>query len=95
MKDEPGHVVLLDVREDCEREFARIEPSIHIPMSELPGRAEEIPKDKEVIVYCHGGLRSLLVAGFLAGHGFKSVANLTGGIDAWSVQVDPQVPRYD
>ena len=63
-------------------------------MNEIPSRMEEIPKDRTVVVYCHMGARSLLVAGFLAENGFASVANLAGGIDAWSVEVDPSVPRY-
>jgi rhodanese-related sulfurtransferase len=87
-------VVLLDVREPFEREMAVIEPSIHIPMGEIPERFEEIPRDREVIVYCHMGTRSMMVAGFLEGRGFKSVGNLVGGIDAWSVDVDPSVQRY-
>ncbi len=89
-----GSVVLLDVREEEERAYAAIEPSLHIPMYEVPGRLAEIPSDREVIVYCHAGSRSLLVASFLRQRGFRSVANLTGGIDAWSVLVDPGVPRY-
>ena len=95
LKENPEAVVLLDVREPYERELARIEPSIHIPMNEVPDRLEEVPKDREVVVYCHGGSRSMMVAGFLAGRGYRTVANLRGGIDAWSVDVDPSVPRYD
>ena len=94
LKDGPGSIVLLDVREPYERRLAAIEPSLHIPMNEVPDRLEEIPKDREVVVYCHTGSRSLMVAGFLEGNGFLSVANLAGGIDAWSVRVDPNVPRY-
>jgi rhodanese-related sulfurtransferase len=95
MKERPGAVVLLDVREPYERRMASIEPSLHIPMNEVPQRLDEIPKDREVVVYCHSGSRSMMVAGFLSGQGYRSVANLTGGIDAWSVEVDPSVPRYD
>jgi sulfur-carrier protein adenylyltransferase/sulfurtransferase len=95
LKDAAGAVVLLDVREPFERELATISPSLHIPMGEVAGRLSEIPKDREVIVYCHGGSRSMMVAGYLASHGWKSVANMTGGIDAWSVEVDASVPRYD
>ena len=95
LRTHPEAVVLLDVREPYERELAVIEPSVHIPMQELPYRLEEVPKDKEVIIYCHSGMRSMLVAGFLAGRGWGSVANLSGGIDAWSLEVDPRVPRYD
>jgi rhodanese-related sulfurtransferase len=94
LKADPQGVVLLDVREPYERELARIEPSLHIPMNEVPERIEEIPKDREVVVYCHGGSRSLMVAGYLANRGYRTVANLDGGIDAWSVRVDPDVPRY-
>ena len=94
LKEKPGSLVLLDVREPDEREMAAIEPSIHIPMRDVPMRLAEIPKDKEVVVYCHGGTRSAMIAGFLEGHGYTSVANLEGGIDAWSRRVDPNVPRY-
>jgi len=94
LKAEPEKVLLLDVREPYERELAVIEPSLHIPMGEIPSRAEEIPRDRELIVYCHGGGRSMVVASFLEGQGFEAVENLTGGIDAWSVKVDHSVPRY-
>lgn len=94
LKGGDGHMILLDVREPYEREVAVIEPSLHIPMGEVPERLEEIPKDREVIVYCHSGSRSMMVAGFLANCGWKNVTNLSGGIDSWSVEVDPRVPRY-
>jgi len=94
LKEQPGTVVLLDVREPFERRFASIEPSLHIPMNDVPDRLDEIPKDREVVVYCHTGARSMMVASFLEAEGFPSVANLSGGIDAWSVRVDPRVPRY-
>lgn len=89
-----SRVVLLDVREPDERAEARIEPSIHIPMNEVPQRVGELPTDRELVVYCHSGTRSLMVAGYLEGQGFHPVGNLTGGIDAWSRKVDPTVPRY-
>ncbi len=95
LHEAPDSVVLLDVREPFERELATIEPSRHIPMREVPGRIGELPKDREIVVYCHGGTRSAMVAAFLEAHGFLSVANLRGGIDAWSRLVDPTVPRYD
>lgn len=95
LRDHPDRVVLLDVREPYEREIAAIEPSLHIPMGEIPHRSGEIPRDREIVVYCHVGSRSMMVAGYLHHQGFPSVANLAGGIDAWSVKVDPKVPRYD
>jgi len=94
LRREPDSVVLLDVREPFERELASILPSLHIPMGDVPERLSEIPKDRDVVVYCHSGARSLMVADFLAENGFPRVANLTGGIDAWSVRVDATVPRY-
>jgi rhodanese-related sulfurtransferase len=87
--------VLLDVRETWERNLAVIEPSLHIPMAQVPQRTAELPKDRLIVVYCHGGMRSAMIAGYLESHGFSSVANLKGGIDAWSTDVDEKVPRYD
>jgi rhodanese-related sulfurtransferase len=86
--------LLLDVREEEERETARIEPSIHIPMGEVPGRKSELPSDRPIVVYCHHGGRSQMVAAYLEQEGFRTVINLRGGIDAWAVEVDPSVPRY-
>jgi rhodanese-related sulfurtransferase len=94
LRANPPAVTLLDVREQDEREAASIDPSVHIPMAEVAGRIAEIPKDRPLVVYCHGGTRSMMVAVYLEHHGFPDVANLAGGIDAWSVRVDPKVPRY-
>jgi rhodanese-related sulfurtransferase len=86
--------VLLDVREPFERETAAILPSLHIPMNDVPDRHAELPRDRRIVVYCHHGTRSEMVAAWLEQEGFTDVANLTGGIDAWSVKVDRSVPRY-
>ncbi|HZY71156.1 MAG TPA: rhodanese-like domain-containing protein [Thermoplasmata archaeon] len=92
--DPARKILLLDVREPDERAAARIDPSMHIPMNDVPSRLRELPHDRELVVYCHHGTRSAMVAGFLEQRGFRSVGNLTGGIDAWSADVDPSVPRY-
>ena len=94
LQGDPEGIVLLDVRERDERALVAIEPSLHIPMGEVPSRLREIPRDRFVVVYCHVGVRSELVASFLDGEGFERVANLVGGIDAWSIDVDPALPRY-
>ncbi len=94
MRSAPDRIVLLDVREPYERAAASIEPSVHIPMGEVAARSSEIPRDRTVVVYCHMGQRSLLVAAYLEGKGFRSVANLRGGIHSWSTEVDPSVPKY-
>jgi len=85
---------VLDVREADELATARIPDVVHIPMDEIPARANELPKDAELVVMCHGGGRSARVARYLRTQGFANVRNLDGGIDAWSAQVDPSVPRY-
>ena len=92
--DAGQRIVLLDVREPEEVGLVRLESSIHIPMDEIPGRLHEIDPDADIVVYCHHGIRSANVAAFLAQRDFTSVANLTGGIDAWSLTIDPSLPRY-
>ncbi|MFO0938915.1 MAG: rhodanese-like domain-containing protein [Gemmataceae bacterium] len=89
-------VQLLDVRNDDERAFCRIEPSQFIPLHELVARVAEIEAKEGVplVVYCHHGVRSLRAAMFLAQSGISPVFSLSGGIEAWSVQVDPTVKRY-
>lgn len=94
LREDPKGVVLLDVREDWERETAAILPSVHIPMNDVPDRLGDLPRDRTLVVYCHHGARSASVAGYLEGEGFDRVVNLGGGIDAWSRTVDPKVPRY-
>ncbi len=85
--------VLLDVREPFEVAAASIDGALLIPMGEILSRVDEIPRDRQVLCLCHHGARSAQVAAYLANQGFD-VANVTGGIDSWSVAVDPRVPRY-
>jgi adenylyltransferase/sulfurtransferase len=86
--------VLLDVREPFEFEIARIEGANLIPLGELPQRTHELDREAEIFVLCHSGMRSERAAEFLRTAGFVRVANVAGGIDAWSEEVDPDVPRY-
>ena len=93
--DERGSsVVLLDVRERDELEAAAVSDARHIPMREIPARLAELDRTVPLVVMCHTGGRSRRVADFLLGNGFSKVFNLRGGIDAWSTEIDPQVPRY-
>jgi len=89
-------VYLLDVRQPEEYELARLPGSHLIPLGELPHRAAEVepPAGATVVVYCHHGVRSLSGAAILQQFGFANVASMAGGIDAWSVHIDPSVPRY-
>lgn len=88
--------VLLDVREAEEVAFCAIPGALHVPMGDIPSRLTELEEhaEEEVVVYCHHGVRSANVQAFLKSHGFENVRNLTGGIDAWSLRVDPATPRY-
>jgi adenylyltransferase/sulfurtransferase len=86
---------LLDVRQPWESDLASLPGSVRIPLNELPQRAGEVENNgKTVIVYCHHGIRSLSAASFLKRLGFTNVQSLAGGIDAWSCEVDPSIPRY-
>lgn len=92
--DKGDEVVLLDVREPWEHSLAKIEGSTLIPLGTLPQSMDKLDKGAEIIAYCHHGMRSADAMQFLLQQGFPVVKNLVGGIDAWSVQVDPAVPRY-
>lgn len=86
--------LLLDVRENWEVETCHIEGSTHIPMHLIPIRAGELDDDQDIVCICHHGARSMQVAAFLERNGFSRMLNLTGGIHAWAVQVDPSMPKY-
>jgi len=86
--------ILLDVREASEYDICHIKNSTLIPMGEITSRLQELDEDDEIICICHHGMRSMQVAVYLESQGFVNVVNLTGGIDAWSVSVDPDMPRY-
>ncbi len=88
--------LLLDCRKPEEYTTASIAGSTLIPMSELPQRVGEISDDlnRRIVVHCHHGGRSLRVTQWLREQGFPNVQNMAGGIDAWSLEVDPAVSRY-
>jgi rhodanese-related sulfurtransferase len=90
----PGPI-LLDVREPWEHEAARIDRSTLMPMGDVPGRAfQELDPEAHIVTICHHGVRSLNVAVWLRNQGFENAQSLRGGIDAWSGEIDPAVPRY-
>ncbi len=92
--DRGEELALLDVREPEEVRIAALPGAIHIPMGEIPARLAELDRDAEWVVVCHHGVRSAQVAMYLARIGFARVSNLSGGIDEWSLTVDPAIPRY-
>jgi adenylyltransferase/sulfurtransferase len=86
---------LIDVREADEWAFARLPEAELIPLSKFQQSAtQELAPEETIILYCHHGMRSAKAQGFLKAHGYSNVINLTGGIDAWSLQIDPNVKRY-
>ena len=89
-----GSATLLDVRTDEELFVAALPGAQHIPLQELPMRAAELNPAHHIAVLCHHGVRSELAARYLEQQGFTDVSSVAGGIDAWSVHVDPLVPRY-
>jgi len=85
---------LLDVREPWEFELCQIAGSQHMPMHLVPLRCQELDPEQDIVVICHHGARSMQVAMFLENRGFASVHNLSGGVNAWAMNVDPAMRRY-
>jgi rhodanese-related sulfurtransferase len=90
-----GGARLIDVREPWEVATAHIESSLHMPMGDVPSRAnQELDPEERLLVVCHHGIRSMNVAVWLRNQGFEQAQSVRGGIDAWSTEVDPTVSRY-
>jgi rhodanese-related sulfurtransferase len=90
-----AEMTLLDVREDWETTLAPVPAEIlHIPVGQISNRLSELDHQREIVVICRSGGRSLEVARFLSSQGFATVYNLAGGILAWSRDVDPRIPQY-
>ena len=95
MLDNKKDFILLDVRTELETITSSISTNaIHIPMSEIPTRFTELNKDKEIIIHCKSGKRSVKVCEFLINNNFKNIKNLKGGILAWSNEIDPLILVY-
>jgi rhodanese-related sulfurtransferase len=89
-----NEILFVDVREEWEYETARIDGSILIPMREIPGKLESLQARNEIVLFCHHGMRSLNAAAWLREQGVENAWSMAGGIDRWSVEIDPAVPRY-
>ena len=92
--DASENLVLLDVREDHEVSFCKIEGSQHVPLGELEDVLPDMKGDIRYIVYCRSGARSAKAASIMVDSGFQNVSNLVGGILAWSEEIDPSIPPY-
>ncbi|MFI4869188.1 MAG: rhodanese-like domain-containing protein [Steroidobacterales bacterium] len=85
---------LLDVREPWECAIVRLPASLNIPLGDIPARWRELDPAAEIVVVCKAGSRSRRAAQFLSAQGFGSVANLSGGMDAWTRDLDPDLAAY-
>ncbi|MCL2515229.1 MAG: ThiF family adenylyltransferase [Microbacteriaceae bacterium] len=88
------HIQLIDVREPWEADIARIDGAVLIPLQQLPARWQELDPAAPTVLYCHAGIRSAHARDMLRSIDFENVTSLAGGIDAWSLDVDPRVSRY-
>lgn len=92
---ESTSTILLDVREPWEAAVAQLHGSLSMPMGDIPSRAHaELDPEQRIVAICHHGVRSMNVAVWLRNQGFEQAQSLTGGIDAWSREIDSAVPRY-
>ena len=92
--DAGERLLLIDVREPWEHQTCRIEGARLIPMRTIPANLQSLDVEEPVICYCHHGMRSLDVAVWLKKQGVESARSLSGGIEKWSAEIDPRVPRY-
>ena len=86
--------LLLDVREQWEYDITHLPNSLLLPVSEIATRLDELDPQRETVVICHHGIRSMKIAQVLIGVGFERVINLRGGLDAWAKEADPSIPVY-
>jgi len=91
---ENPRILLVDVRESFERDIAMITDSEFIPLHTLAARTDSLPRDRDIALICHTGMRSAIALEMLQQQGFSRLWNVTGGIDAWAVQVEPTMKRY-
>lgn len=89
-----NEILFVDVREKWEYETSRIEGAILIPLREIPSHLGRLQAGREIVLFCHHGMRSLDAAAWLREQGVEGAWSMAGGIDRWSVEIDASVPRY-
>ena len=92
--EENKKIQILDVREDTERDHAHIKGTIHMKLSEIADRFNELDSGKNIFVMCHTGTRGQAVCKWLKSKGYKNCVNVLGGIDAWAALIDRNIRRY-
>ncbi len=85
---------IIDIREAWELHQSRLAGAMHIPMNDIPASLDRIPRDKPIVLMCHMGSRSAMVANWMQKQGYDNVYSLAGGIDRWAEEVDPSIPVY-
>jgi len=86
--------LIIDVRESWEHAVCQLPDARLLPMQQVPAHSEELPRDRDLVLVCHHGMRSMHVADYLESLGFTRLFNLTGGIAAWAEEVDPAMAQY-
>ena len=94
LNDEGISPIILDVREKWEYDICHIENSVHIPIDQITEKKDDLSHNDMIMVVCHHGVRSRMVAKYLDANGFTNIINLSGGVDAWSNEVDPSMTKY-
>ena len=94
LKANDSNIQILDIRDDAERNHAQINGSIHIKLTEISNRHNELDKNKNIFVMCHTGTRSQTVVKWLKKNGYEYCVNVLGGIDAWAALIDRNIRRY-
>jgi rhodanese-related sulfurtransferase len=87
-------VLFVDVREPWEYDTARIAGSVLIPLGDIPANLQRLENAEQVVFFCHHGMRSLDAAAWLRAQGVEGAQSMSGGIERWSTEIDPSVPRY-
>lgn len=85
---------IVDVRDSWEVAICRLPGALHLPLDEIVDRAGALPRDRLLVIVCHAGVRSLIAARHLRECGFDRATSLRGGLDAWAIEIDPDMPRY-
>ncbi|HEY4949560.1 MAG TPA: rhodanese-like domain-containing protein [Candidatus Acidoferrales bacterium] len=87
-------VLFVDVREPWEYQTTHIEGSVLIPLGQIPANLARLENAEQLVLFCHHGMRSLDAAAWLRSQGVEGAQSMTGGIERWSTDIDPSVPRY-
>jgi adenylyltransferase/sulfurtransferase len=94
MMERGDKFLFVDVREKWEFETSWIEGAVLVPMREIPSNLAKFEEADNIVLFCHHGIRSLDAAAWLRSQDVVGVKSMAGGIDRWSAEIDPKVPRY-